>query len=657
MHKIIVGTWLPTGGINSMWLTSGLLLLIISTFILEPFFSTPKDGIANSLVALVSLLSIGSESGFILWKVACIFSIVVFVASTASAFLVEKPLSSNFQRNVSYALFRVSSLFGKGKVIFSILFLLSIFSFFSTQSPYFLALLLFWGIVIILKPSGIAALVDSFAGISRSSMLVPLGVPALSIYPNLIQIELSIRNVIRVKEICACKKNGDTINIYVVIEIIEFSEKSYGKLICIGEYNLRKGLDELTLHRLKKELKAGVMYLVKDSARLLDLSENIYLKEQSDVGGVVLANSNILQLSIELTDRELEMEEGSLVKTIIGNKRVFYQITNGITDSYNIPNGGTKSFIKGLAQQIGYWNSDSSTFEVVGWVPEIGQPIYIEKRHSDFNYNNFAQIPSRHIIGTIPKSNFPVHIDLNSVVTHHAAILGVTGSGKSCLCYDLVEALSSKGVKVICLDISGDYIKHINGTIEALAPNNRQQIEGYLAGARNIAVIDMTQGSPSTTLPSLTSSVVSIIFNWVKTNLPSQVGERVTAKVCIVFEEAHSLVPEWNTLSVAADRDRVNETSRLVLQGRKYGLGCVVVTQRTANVTKTILNQCNTIFAMQSFDQTGIEFLTNYMGEGYANVLPVLQFRHCVLFGKASSSKRPVIVELRERDFSHVAQS
>jgi hypothetical protein len=42
------------------------------------------------------------------------------------------------------------------------------------------------------------------------------------------------------------------------------------------------------------------------------------------------------------------------------------------------------------------------------------------------------------------------------------------------------------------------------------------------------------------------------------------------------------------------------------------------------------------------------------MGEAYSNALSVLQFRHCVLFGKASSSKRPVIVELRQRDFYHL---
>lgn len=64
--------------------------------------------------------------------------------------------------------------------------------------------------------------------------------------------------------------------------------------------------------------------------------------------------------------------------------------------------------------------------------------------------------------------------------------------------------------------------------------------------------------------------------------------------------------------------------------------------------TKTILNQCNTIFALQSFDQTGLEFLKNYIGEGHAHALSTLLKRQVVIFGKASSSRRPVIARLKE---------
>jgi len=101
----------------------------------------------------------------------------------------------------------------------------------------------------------------------------------------------------------------------------------------------------------------------------------------------------------------------------------------------------------------------------------------------------------------------------------------------------------------------------------------------------------------------------------------------------------------------------VNRAARKVLQGRKYGLGSVIVTQRTANVTKTILNQCNTIVALQSFDQTGLDFLRNYMGETYSQAMSTLPRFHGVLIGRASCSRRPVIFSIKDLKGKWTAQA
>jgi hypothetical protein len=121
------------------------------------------------------------------------------------------------------------------------------------------------------------------------------------------------------------------------------------------------------------------------------------------------------------------------------------------------------------------------------------------------------------------------------------------------------------------------------------------------------------------------------------------------ARVCLVYEEAHSLVPEFTAVASPSDREASNGTARAILQGRKFGLGCLLVTQRTANVTKTILNQCNTVFAMRTFDETGKDFLANYIGKDYANSLSSISERHAVLFGKASSCENPILIRLNDR--------
>lgn len=124
----------------------------------------------------------------------------------------------------------------------------------------------------------------------------------------------------------------------------------------------------------------------------------------------------------------------------------------------------------------------------------------------------------------------------------------------------------------------------------------------------------------------------------------------VRARICVVLEKAHSLVPEWNAATSDAEKWAVNGTARAVLQGRKYGFGCLLVTQRTASVTSSILNQCNTVFALRAYDATGAGFLENYIGAAYAPMLASLKERYAVLFGRASSCATPIAIRLNEAD-------
>ena len=128
-------------------------------------------------------------------------------------------------------------------------------------------------------------------------------------------------------------------------------------------------------------------------------------------------------------------------------------------------------------------------------------------------------------------------------------------------------------------------------------------------------------------------------------------GETIDARCLIVFEEAHSLIPEWNSVANEGDKTAVNGTAKVILQGRKYGMGSLVVTQRTANISKSILNQCNTIFALRVFDDTGKQFLENYIGSDYSNTLPTLDERHAIVIGKALKLKQPVILQLNDMKY------
>ena len=65
-------------------------------------------------------------------------------------------------------------------------------------------------------------------------------------------------------------------------------------------------------------------------------------------------------------------------------------------------------------------------------------------------------------------------------------------------------------------------------------------------------------------------------------------------------------------------------------------------------MTKSILNQCNTVFGMRVYDATGMGFLENYIGPTYAQLLASLRDRQAVVFGRASSCNSPLMVDLND---------
>jgi DNA helicase HerA-like ATPase len=400
--------------------------------------------------------------------------------------------------------------------------------------------------------------------------------------------------------------------------------------------------------------------------------------------GLVAVDSDISKLHFEVVRTDLDLEEGKLVEVRIGRQTVLYQVINGLTKEEIVQQKNKFGYVRADAKKIGTWDSDKGRFEVVRWVPNLNEPVFIVEAEQ------FA--PKLDAIGHFPGTSHSVRVDLNQVVTHNTAILGILGVGKTFLALELVERLVKEQIKVVCLDLTNQYANELGPLYDAAAENaklatiaqvgangrtNVQQnveeggsVGRFQEAVRNDLDAFLRDGqrfvkiyNPSTmevwrqdsrpyqnraSMASLTpTEITRLITEPLLELLQGQMSEK--ARACIVFEEAHSLIPEWSAVASEGDKEATNGTAKAILQGRKYGLGCIVVTQRTANVTKTILNQCNTVFALRVFDATGMEFLKNYIGEDYAAVLSTLEDRHAVVFGRASSCRNPVLVRLNDR--------
>jgi hypothetical protein len=90
----------------------------------------------------------------------------------------------------------------------------------------------------------------------------------------------------------------------------------------------------------------------------------------------------------------------------------------------------------------------------------------------------------------------------------------------------------------------------------------------------------------------------------------------------------------------------IGRIGQIALQGRKYGVGLLIVSQRTALVSKTILSQCNTCITFSLVDQTSLGYLSNVFSEQHVKTIPNLQFLEALAFGKAVRSERPVLMQI-----------
>ncbi|WP_152270315.1 helicase HerA domain-containing protein [Agriterribacter humi] len=390
--------------------------------------------------------------------------------------------------------------------------------------------------------------------------------------------------------------------------------------------------------------------------------------------------------------------EGTIIQTVIADEEVLYQIIDARTDEENLEYKDTHGFTIGTAQKLGRYDTAENELNTVKWLPEIYTPIFLlDPVNIVYDGNQF--------IGKLPNTNYGIGVkNPKELVTHNTAILGILGIGKSCLTFELLKkTVVATNTKVICVDITGQYLvevsKYINTGVaeigyaaieQQISPRYKAINKDIEEGGNYKAFKEQLTTRVTQLLDTATERV--LIFNPQQFNVSYQVGElknkkigpgqndwqevasmrdltvpeitrlisEVSLELCkakgmtndarllLVFEEAHSLVPEWNSVANDGDKSATNGTAKVILQGRKYGLGTFVVTQRTANISKSILNQCNTIFAMRVFDDTGKQFLENYIGSDYSNLLPTLEERHCIAIGKALKLKQPVILELND---------
>jgi uncharacterized protein len=157
-------------------------------------------------------------------------------------------------------------------------------------------------------------------------------------------------------------------------------------------------------------------------------------------------------------------------------------------------------------------------------------------------------------------------------------------------------------------------------------------LEDWIGGPNPISILDLS-GIPSSILNDLIGALLRILYDsvfWAR-DLPEGGKER---PLLIVLEEAHAYLAKENSGSAAV------AVRRIAKEGRKYGVGMMIVSQRPSEIDTTILSQCGTIFAMRLANDTDRGHIAGAASDnlkGLFDMLPVLRTGEAIIVGEAVS--------------------
>jgi len=136
--------------------------------------------------------------------------------------------------------------------------------------------------------------------------------------------------------------------------------------------------------------------------------------------------------------------------------------------------------------------------------------------------------------------------------------------------------------------------------------------------------------------------------------------EGKTLPTVIVMEEAHTFIRRYNEDAEDATAATMCSRSfeRIAREGRKFGLGLVLSSQRPSELSQTVLSQCNSFILHRLSNERDQEGVSKLLPDNLRSILrelPVLPTRHAYLLGWAS--ELPILTEIRELPESQRPQS
>jgi len=172
------------------------------------------------------------------------------------------------------------------------------------------------------------------------------------------------------------------------------------------------------------------------------------------------------------------------------------------------------------------------------------------------------------------------------------------------------------------------------------------QLVGQIQDAGNvdqdIRILDIS-GLPNEVAGPLAAMLARLLFQY---KVYQTTDERRRDPVVLVCEEAHRYVPDRGEAEYAAAQTAIRRIAR---EGRKYGIGLMLVSQRPADVESTVISQCGTWLVLRLTNAADQQHVSRFLPDGLSGMtkaLPNLAQQEAIFVGEGASM--PARVRIRD---------
>ncbi len=163
------------------------------------------------------------------------------------------------------------------------------------------------------------------------------------------------------------------------------------------------------------------------------------------------------------------------------------------------------------------------------------------------------------------------------------------------------------------------------------------QFVGY---GEPVRVVDLS-GVPNEVAGIASAVIARILFNL---KVWQSAAERQGDPVLLVCEEAHRYVPNRGEAQYEAAQEAIR---RIAKEGRKYGLGLFLVSQRPSEVETTVLSQCNSWIIHRVTNDADREHVRGMLPDsvsGLTKMLSGLRRREAIFVGQAAMLPSRILI-------------